>query len=256
VLTVVKIGGAWLESGPALENFRVLAGFPGDLVVVHGGGKEISRWLDRVGVPVEWADGLRVTRGDGLQVTAMVLSGWVNKRVASALDQAGRPALGISGEDGGLLAAVPLDPIRLGDVGTVRNVDPMPVRALLEGGFTPVISPVSRGPEGRPLNVNADEAAIALARHLRADRLLLLSDVPGVLADGALLPTLNESEAEDLAGRGIISGGMKVKVTQALSAAAAGVEVRIGDEGLLSGSPGTVISSGAPSPSPSPSTRG
>jgi acetylglutamate kinase len=235
-----------------MEPFRVLAAFPGDLVVVHGGGKEISRWLDRVGVPVEWADGLRVTRGDGLQVTAMVLSGWVNKRVAEALDRAGRSALGISGEDGGLLDAVPLDPERLGDVGTVRSVNPAPVHALLEGGFTPVVSPVSRGPNGRPLNVNADEAAIALARDLRADRLLLVSDVPGVLVGGELLTSLSESEAEDLAERGIISGGMKVKVTQALSAAAAGVEVRIGDEGLLSGSPGTWIRSAT---APSSSSR-
>ncbi|MEX1257988.1 MAG: acetylglutamate kinase [Gemmatimonadota bacterium] len=249
MLTVVKIGGAWLESGPAIEPFQVLAALPGDLVVVHGGGKEISRWLDRVGVPVEWADGLRVTRGDGLQVTAMVLSGWVNKRVAEALDRAGRPALGISGEDGGLLDAIPLDPARLGEVGTVRSVNPTPVRVLLDGGFTPVVSPVSRGLEGRPLNVNADEAAIALARELRADRLLLVSDVPGVLADGELLGSLTEREAEDLAARGIIAGGMKVKVQQALSAAAAGVEVRIGDEGLLSGSPGTWIRSAAASSS-------
>jgi acetylglutamate kinase len=252
VLTVVKIGGAWLESGPAGEPFRVLAALPEELVVVHGGGKEISRWLDRVGVPVEWADGLRVTRGDGLRVTAMVLSGWVNKRVAEALDRAGRPAVGLSGEDAGLLEAVPLDPVRLGDVGTVRRVNPEPLRALLAGGFTPVVSPVSRGPEGRPLNVNADEAAIALARDLRADRLLLVSDVPGVLADGELLASLTEREAADLAARGILSGGMKVKVTQALGAAAAGVRVHIGDEGLLSGAAGTVVRSEA---APTPSAR-
>jgi acetylglutamate kinase len=103
------------------------------------------------------------------------------------------------------------------------------------------VSPVSRGPDGHPLNVNADEAAIALARELGADRLLLVSDVPGVLADGQLLPSLTESEADELAAQGVISGGMNVKVTQALSAAAAGVEVRIGDEGLLSGAPGTWI---------------
>jgi acetylglutamate kinase len=103
--------------------------------------------------------------------------------------------------------------------------------------------------EGRPLNVNADEAAIAIARELRADRLLLVSDVPGVLVDGERLPSLNVDEANELARRGVISGGMTVKVTQALSAAEAGVEVRIGDEGLLSGSPGTSIRSGASSKS-------
>lgn len=241
MLTVVKIGGAWLEGGSTVQPFLDLAAISGDLVVVHGGGKEISRWLERMGEPVEWADGLRVTRGDGLRITAMVLSGWVNKRVADALDRAGRPALGLSGEDGGLLDAVPLDRDRYGEVGTVRAVNPRPLRALLDAGYTPVVSPVSRGAEGQPLNVNADEAAIALARDLRADRLLLVSDVPGVLVDGSQMASLTGVEAERLGANGVISGGMRVKVTQALAAAAAGVEVRIGDEGLLTGAPGTRI---------------
>ena len=244
MLTVVKIGGAWLAAGAVGNPFADLAAIPGDVVVVHGGGKEISRWLDRVGETVEWADGLRVTRGDGLQLTAMVLSGWVNKRVVAALDGAGRPSVGISGEDGRLLQAERLDPERYGEVGTVRTVDPGPLRALLAGGFTPVVSPLSRGPEGDPLNVNADEAAIALARALEADQLLLISDVPGVLVDGKLLPSLTRKEADRLAASGVIAGGMGVKVFQALSAAEAGVEVRIGDEGLLTGADGTRILAG------------
>ena len=97
MLTVVKIGGAWLKSGAEEGAFRDLAGLRGDLVVVHGGGHEISRWLDRTGIEVEWVEGLRVTRGDSLQLTAMVLSGWVNKRVVEALARAGRPSVGISG---------------------------------------------------------------------------------------------------------------------------------------------------------------
>lgn len=246
MLTVVKIGGAWLEGGAKGEAFSALAALPGDLVLVHGGGKEISRWLDRVGVPVEWADGLRVTRGDGLTLTAMVLTGWVNKRVAEATSRGGRPAVGISGEDAGLLQAEYLDRDRYGDVGTIRGVNPAPAHALLAGGFTPVISPVSRGPDGAPLNVNADEAAIRVAAGLGADRLLLISDVPGVLLDGKVLPTIGEAEATDLASRGILVGGMMVKVRQALEAARAGVEVRIGDEGLLSGAAGTLVGEPAP----------
>ncbi len=242
MLTVVKIGGAWLDAGSAAgDPFAELAALPGELVVVHGGGKEISRWLDRVGVPVEWADGLRVTRGDGLRLTAMVLTGWVNKRVVEALDRAGRPAVGISGEDGRLLQADPLDRERYGEVGTVREVHPGPVRALLDGGFVPVVSPLSRGPEGAPLNVNADEAAISLARGLGADRLLLVSDVPGVLAEGRILSSLDRGEADRLAAGGVITGGMQVKVYQALAAASAGVEVVIGDERVLTGGEGTRI---------------
>jgi acetylglutamate kinase len=241
MLTVVKIGGAWLEGGAKGEAFSALAALPGDLVIVHGGGKEISRWLDRVGVPVEWADGLRVTRGDGLTLTAMVLTGWVNKRVVEATSRGGRPAVGISGEDAGLLQADFLDRERYGEVGTIRSVNPGPVHALIAGGFTPVISPVSRGPEGAPLNVNADEAAIRVAAGLGANRLLLISDVPGVLLEGQVLPTIGESEARDLAAKGILAGGMLLKVQQALEAARGGVEVRIGDEGLLTGAAGTLV---------------
>lgn len=250
MLTVVKIGGAWLEGGIRISAFEELARLPGDLVVVHGGGYEISRWLNRSGVPVEWVDGLRVTRGDGLQLTAMVLSGWVNKRVAQALDRVGRSAVGISGEDGGLIRAVPLNAEKLGDVGRVTEVDPRPARALLAAGFVPVISPVSRGPEGNPLNVNADEAAIRIALGLGADRLLLLSDVPGVLADGELIDEINRERARTLVKAEILAGGMLVKVNQALEAAAAGVDVRIGDDTLLHGEGGTrVVASPLPASS-------
>jgi acetylglutamate kinase len=242
MLTVVKIGGAWLEAGAEDEAFRALAALPGDLVVMHGGGREISRWLERSGIDVEWIDGLRVTRGDSLQLTAMVLSGWVNKRVVEALVCAGRPAVGISGEDGGLLSADPLDRDRLGEVGRIREVRPDVLRVLMSGGYTPVISPISSGPEGRPLNVNADEAAIPLAIGISADRLLLLSDVPGVLSGGRRVEALDRSTAAALAKRGDLVGGMRVKVDQALAAAEAGVEVRIGDASLLTGDPGTRIS--------------
>ena len=241
MLTVVKIGGAWLKSGAEERAFRDLAGLRGDLVVVHGGGHEISRWLDRTGIEVEWVEGLRVTRGDSLQLTAMILSGWVNKRVVEALARAGRPSVGISGEDGGLLFADPVDVDRLGDVGRVRRVDSEPIRLLLSGGFTPVVSPISTGPTGRPLNVNADEAAIPIALGVGADRLLLLSDVPGVLASGELLQTLDQEGAAALAQSGDLAGGMLVKVNQAFDAARAGLDVHIGDAGLLTGGSGTRI---------------
>jgi acetylglutamate kinase len=118
-------------------------------------------------------------------------------------------------------------------VGEIVEVEPRPVRALLDAGMLPVVSPVSRGPAGAPLNVNADEAAIALAVGLGADRLLLVSDVPGVLVGGAPLERITADGAADLLRREIVQGGMAVKVKQALVAARAGVEVRIGDHALL-----------------------
>jgi len=242
MLTVVKIGGAWLEAGAEDAAFASLASLPGDLVVVHGGGSEISRWLERSGISVEWAEGLRVTRGDGLQLTAMVLSGWVNKRVVRALAGAGRRSVGVSGEDGGLLQAEHVDIERLGEVGRIVAVNSDLIHVLLREGFTPVISPISEGPHGRPLNVNADESAIPIALELDADRLLLLSDVPGVLADGELVGTLDRTRAEALEKTGQLAGGMLVKVNQALEAAESGVEVRIGDASLLTSNSGTRIS--------------
>jgi acetylglutamate kinase len=234
VLTVVKVGGA-VAGAP--EELAALAAavcrLDGARVVVHGGGAEISAWQERLGLPVVRKDGLRVTTPETMQVTAMVLSGWVNKRVVAALIDAGEVAVGLSGEDGGLLRAVRKDGGRFGEVGDVSDVDPRPVRALLDAGMLPVVSPVSRGPAGVPLNVNADEAAIALAVGLGADRLLLVSDVPGVLADGVALERITAEGAADLLRREVVQGGMAVKVQQALAAARAGVEVRIGDGALL-----------------------
>ena len=234
MLTVVKVGGAAVrDAGAAAALARGVAALEGGVVVVHGGGPEITAWQDRLGMPVAWVDGLRVTSPEAMQVTAMVLSGWVNKRIVAALVDAGLPAVGLSGEDAGLLRAERRDGGRLGEVGEVRAVEPAPARALLAAGLVPVVSPVSRGPAGVPLNVNADEAAVALASALRADRLLLVSDVPGVVVDGAPVASLSAGEAADLVARRVVGGGMAVKVLQALAAADAGVEVRIGDEGLL-----------------------
>jgi acetylglutamate kinase len=236
VLTVVKVGGAVAGAPPELAALAsAVAALPGARVVVHGGGTEITAWQERLGLPVVRREGLRVTTPETMQVTAMVLSGWVNKRVVAALIGAGELAVGLSGEDGGLLRAERKDGGRLGEVGEIADVDPRPLRALLDAGMLPVVSPVSRGPAGAPLNVNADEAAIALAVGLKADRLLLVSDVPGVLVDGAPLEQVTAEGAADLLRRGVVQGGMAVKVKQALEAARAGVEVRIGDNALLTG---------------------
>ncbi|MBW3533782.1 MAG: acetylglutamate kinase [Gemmatimonadetes bacterium] len=234
MLTVVKVGGAAARDPAAVaELARSVASVAGASVVVHGGGPEISAWQDRLGLPVAWSEGLRITSPEAMQVTAMVLSGWINKRLVAALMDAGAGAVGVSGEDGGLLSAAHMDGGRLGEVGHVVEVRPALLRALLSSGFLPVVSPVSRGPGGRPLNVNADEAAACLAASLGARRLLLVSDVPGVVVDGVPEASLSPERAADLVDRGVIGGGMAVKVRQALVAAAEGVEVCIGDERIL-----------------------
>jgi acetylglutamate kinase len=248
MLTVVKVGGA-VAGAPS--ELAALAGavkaLPGARVVVHGGGTEITAWQQRLGLEVQWNEGLRVTTPEAMKVTAMVLSGWVNKRVVAALIGAGEVAVGLSGEDGGLLRAERREGGKLGEVGEVVGVDPRAVRALLDGGMLPVVSPVSRGPGGTPLNVNADEAAIALAVGLSADRLLLVSDVPGVLVDGVPVAHVSASAASDLLAREVVKGGMAVKVRQALGAARAGVEVRIGNGTLLTDpASGTRVAPDAP----------
>jgi len=249
VLTVVKIGGALLRGESALPGVaRSISALPGKAVVVHGGGPEITSWQERLGLPVEWRDGLRVTSAASVQVAAMVLTGWVNKRIVSALLDVGHLALGLSGEDGRLIEAVRKEGGRLGEVGEVATVNAALLRSLLSAGITPVLSPISRGPGGVPLNVNADEVAIAVAAALPATRLLLVSDVPGVLSDGVVIARLTAADAEDMVQSGAVSGGMMVKVRQALVAASAGVEVRIGGGDLLDDpEAGTrIVPSGAP----------
>ena len=231
MLTVVKVGG--VVAGAPSELARAVAALPGARVLVHGGGTEITAWQQRLELAVHWNDGLRVTTPEAMKVTAMVLSGWVNKRVTAALISAGELAVGISGEDGGLIRAERREGGKLGEVGEVTDVDPHAVRALLGAGMLPVVSPVSRGPGGTPLNVNADEAAIALAVGLAADRVLLVSDVPGVLVDGSPVSRITGSAASDLLAGAVVKGGMAVKLRQAVDAARAGVEVRIGDGSLL-----------------------
>lgn len=242
-LVVVKVGGRTVSDAGSLAALaRALLALP-RAVVVHGGGDEVTALQRRLGLEPEWRDGLRVTTAASLDVVGMVLSGRINKRVVRSLLDGGVPAAGISGEDGGLLVAEPVRGGALGRVGAVVAVDPTLPRALVAAGLIPVISPVSRGTDGAPLNVNADDAAAALAGALGAERLLLVSDVPGVRADtGPVpeLPELTERAAAAALASGAIDGGMAPKVRAGLMAVAGGVaDVRIGDLSLLTGAAGT-----------------
>jgi acetylglutamate kinase len=252
---VVKIGGSLMESGDALRNVaRALAplwsgGLP--LVLVHGGGRDINRNLQWLGEEPQFKDGIRVTSEDALLIVEMTLSGTVNKRLVSLLQHEGARSCGISGVDGSTLICRPLDP-ELGRVGTVSQVRPALVEALLKDRFLPVMSPVSADTTGAHYNVNADDAASALAIALKAERLVYVSDVPGVMdAQKHIVPRLNREAANALIQSGVIAGGMIPKVRSCLSAVEAGVgEVHIcgfataeGLEAQISGSvnSGTIV---------------
>ncbi len=229
---VVKIGGNELDR-PAwvAECARALQQSRGPAVVVHGGGQAVSAWSRRLGLPVDQRDGLRVTTPEIAELVEMVLGGPMNRLVVAALRAAGLDAIGLSGVDGGLLSAQPL-PGGLGEVGEIVNVRASLLQSLLLAGLTPVIAPVapSFSTPVRPLNVNADQAAAAIAAALEADELLFVSDVPGVNIDGVAQPTLAAGEIEPMIELGVASGGMAAKLRAAAQALKAGVRaVRIGD---------------------------
>jgi acetylglutamate kinase len=231
---VIKIGGR-PQLDPALPAALATAQgvAPGSLIVVHGGGDEVSTLQRLYGVEARFAGGRRVTSALDLEIIRMALSGSANKRLVAALVGAGVPAIGLSGEDGGLLTADPLDPAQYGHVGTPAAVNVALLRLLLDAGYLPVLSPVSRSTDsamGVTLNVNGDDAAAAIAAALGADELLLVSDVAGVLLDERPLPALGSEEAQRLIDDGTARGGMAAKLQAALSALDGGVQrVRISD---------------------------
>lgn len=243
--TVVKLGGRSLDDPATLQTLaRGLADSPGDFVIVHGGGNRISTWLEKAGLPVEFRDGLRVTTPEAMVVTEMVLCGSVNKEIVRALESLGVAASGMSGQDGASIRANIKGDGSLGRVGSVSHVDPTLLVSLMNSGVVPVLAPVSLGEDGGALNVNADEVALAVAVAICADRLLMVSDVPGVLVDDQVVATLDAVDAAELVSMGKVTGGMAVKVNQALEAAERGLEVVIGDAGALREGCGTVVLAG------------
>ncbi len=219
---VYKVGGPALEDPglvrPLAEELRTLGGH---VVLVHGGGRHVERLLRALAIESRFVEGRRETSPAAMEVVEMVLSGVVNKGLASELTAAGVPAVGISGRDGGLLTAEPV--AGLGRVGARVRGNPDAILALWQRGFVPVISPVSNGPEGDALNVNADEAALGLATSVFASSLVYLSDVDGVRVDGETLGDLDTGDAERLIDAGVIAGGMALKVRVALEASRAGI---------------------------------
>jgi acetylglutamate kinase len=225
---VIKIGGSMAEDLGALSELASdltrLQQAGTRAVLVHGGGKDISRNLAWLGQDARFVEGLRVTDAAAMDMVEMTLSGRVNKLLVRLLLQAGAKAAGISGVDGGLFRCEPLRAdVALGFVGAVKQVDGSILEALWAGGFLPVVSPVSLGADFSSWNVNADQAAADLACGLGAESLLLISDVPGVLKDGAVIPRIAAQGVESLVSDGTASGGMIPKLRSCAQTVAAGV---------------------------------
>lgn len=235
---VVKYGGAAMTEESLRRQVAqdlILMRYVGmNLVLVHGGGPEISRQLKLLGRESVFVDGLRVTDAATMEVVEMVLTGKVNREIVSALNLQGGRAVGLSGRDAGLLLARPYRPVDqagrerdLGYVGEVERVAPEVVSDLMGAGYLPVVAPVGVDGEGQAWNLNADTVAGELAAALQAAKLVLLTDVEGILRHRAvpdsLISTLAADQAEELIAAGVIEGGMIPKVRSCVRAIRAGV---------------------------------
>ena len=226
---VVKYGGSAMEDPKlmvqVLGDIELLKLMGMRVVLVHGGGKAISAMLARLNMPVQFKNGLRVTDEDTMEAVQEVLIGKVNQQLVWALNEYGHNAGGISGADGKTLEAVPVSP-ELGRVGHIREVSPELIETILDDDYIPVIASVACGPDGF-FNVNADEAASAVAEALHADKLIYLTDVDGLFADvndkGSLIRSLTKAETKSILASGELAGGMVPKVRSIVEAMDRGV---------------------------------
>ncbi len=203
-------------------------------VVVHGGGPQIDEMLRRVGKKGEFIQGMRVTDSETMEVVEMVLGGQVNKEIVNLINQHGGKAVGLTGKDGGFIRArkllmpdknKPEEKIDLGQVGDITSIDPSLIALLDSGAFIPVIAPVGVGPEGETYNINADVVAGKIAEVLKAEKLVLLTNTPGVLDEnGKLLTGITPRDVDAMIANGTLSGGMLPKIGSALDAARNGVK--------------------------------
>ena len=251
-LLVIKLGGAAADHEPSLAAFArelaALARGGAGIVLVHGGGAEVSALSRRLGLEPRFRDGIRITTPEEMPYVDMVLCGAVNKRLVRVFGAAGLRAVGLSGSDGPMFTGAPLAGAG-NHTAAVAQVDVRLPRLLVEHGYLPVIAPTSVQPPARAVNINADAVALRLAPALAADRLLFLSDVPGIVKDGAALAALTARRAAAEIAAGTISGGMIPKVEAALHALAQGVRrVVIGQfaapgdlASLLTGAAGTTM---------------
>ena len=234
---VIKYGGN------AMTDPQLKASFASDVVllklvgmnpvVVHGGGPQINEMLDKLGKKGEFIQGMRVTDEETMDIVEMVLGGQVNKEIVNLINQKGGKAVGLTGQDGNFIHAEkllmaslsnPEEMIDVGQVGDITKIDPSIINFLDSGDFIPVIAPIGVGPDGETYNINADVVAGKLAEILGAEKLILLTNTPGVLdKNGHLLTGLTPKQIDDFVEDGTLSGGMLPKISSALDAARSGV---------------------------------
>ena len=250
---VVKVGGNELDRPDWIEAFAPALARLEPVVVVHGGGRAVDALSRRLGLPVEKREGLRVTTPEIAAVVEMTLAGPVSRRLVLALRGAGLDAIGLTGVDGGLFRARQAA-AELGHTGEIVEVRGALLKSLVLAGFTPVIAPIAPPPDGSPhgvpLNVNADHAAAAIAGALGAEELLFVSDVAGLVVNGATQPQLEVSEIDVVIARGVATDGMVAKLRAAARALGGGARrVRIGDLRMLTDpAAGTRLLAPAPQP--------
>ncbi|MEY4013226.1 MAG: hypothetical protein RLZZ290_90 [Pseudomonadota bacterium] len=235
---VVKYGGNAMTDEALKRGFAhdvVLLKLVGiNLVVVHGGGPQIEELLGKVGKKGEFVQGMRVTDSETMDIVEMVLAGKVNKEIVELINHAGGKAVGLTGQDGGLIRArklmlpskdQPEQTLDIGQVGEIESVDPEVIQSLLKSGFIPVVAPIGSGQDGETYNINADLVAGKMAEILRAEKLVLMTNTPGVLdKSGQLITGLSAREIDALFEDGTLSGGMLPKISSALDAARSGVQ--------------------------------
>ena len=231
-IVVVKYGGsAMLDKKleeSVIKDVALLKLVGMKPIIVHGGGKEISKWIDKVGKETKFVDGFRVTDKDTMEIAEMVLKK-LNKNLVQMVEKLGVKAIGICGKDGGMLKVDKKMPNGndIGYVGDVRNVDTDIIDTLLENDFIPIIAPIGMDDKGDTYNINADDAACAIAGAIRAEKLAFLTDVEGVCMNPddpeSLISVLDVNEANKLIDGGVISGGMLPKVNNCINAVNAGV---------------------------------
>jgi acetylglutamate kinase len=227
-LMVVKLGGKIFETPALLEDcardILLLKTVGMDPVVVHGGGPQLDRMLDRLGVESKKVNGLRVTDEKTMEVVEMVLAGQLNREMVMRINLVGGRAVGLAGKDGMMMLARPIEDGKLGAVGEVAQVDTSLILELVKSGMIPVIAPIGVDEQGKIYNINADLAAGAIAAELRAEKLVLLTDVEGVKdKHGNFLSSLHAGQASKMIKQGAISGGMIPKVNCCLEALRSGV---------------------------------
>ena len=227
-IVVVKYGGSAMLDDELKKNvikdvvLLKLVGFKP--IIVHGGGKEISRWVGKVGMEPKFINGLRVTDKDTLEIAEMVLSGKINKGLVTHLEQIGTHAVGLSGKDGNMITVEKVMPQGedIGFVGKITHVDTTLINTLLDQGYTPIISTIGLDEKYHAYNINADDVATAIARAVKASKLVFLTDIEGVLEEpsdpSTLISKIDTESAKELFESGIITGGMIPKLKNCLDA--------------------------------------